>query len=57
MALLAIEWRIGQRLFGVNRTNWQRVMDHLLKVYKGFACLQTKFIFSAFFDPHALNVG
>jgi len=32
MVVLAIEWRISQRLEGVDMMNWDQVMDHLLKV-------------------------
>ena len=54
IALLAIEWQISQRLFGVNGINWDQVIDYFLKVCKQFVCL---FIFTACFGPHTFVVG
>jgi len=41
MALFTIEWQISQHLFGVDGINWpwDQVVEHFLKICKGFACL------------------
>ena len=54
MALLTIEWRIGQQLIGVNGINWGRVMDHYVKDLRAY---KLKFIFTACFGPHTSVVG
>jgi len=35
MAVHAIEWQISLHLLGPDRTNWEQVMDHFVKVRKG----------------------
>jgi len=53
MTVLAIEWRISQRLKELDKMTWDQVMDHFLKVCKQFvgdfcACFHEVYIHSVF---------
>jgi len=43
MTVHTIEWQISQRLEKPHKTSWDKVMDHFLKVCKGFADFRVYF--------------
>jgi len=57
MALCTIDWQISQHLFGVDRTNWNQVMDHFLKVVYAKDLCDFCAYFHGVFWSHTFVVG
>jgi len=55
MAVHAIEWQISQHLLGPDKTDWDQVMEHFLKVYMIFMLIFMTFYFHGMFWPLYLD--